>query len=623
MKKFFIPLFLSLLLINPAYPALTKRDYSTLSSVENFMTNGGGESGTVGWTVSGTSAVSGDLVTTTAAGSVYRGNAALTWTPHNADNFLTNTAVTITSGGGLSGANCAAMVWTKTNASGHALEAYDGSNVLATATIPSSTIFVPTMINWVCPASGTVQVRFNAGDTTALTFDDGKWGDARGINIAPGSFSTPMSTGLTFTPNNFGVVTSTTYLTRRSNDRLEGTIYFTSGTSAGSTASITLPTGYVIDSTKLSSTGTEVGHFFQMAASGTVPSNTTTLFYDGADTSKIYFAASMSSAAYAKLNGSSVLGNTTPGQGYFSIPIATFTDVSYFNPSQTPASWSGYQSAISGGCSTASTTYANPSACTSIAVTQTTARNISCVQTGSSGSGIDCTLPRPGMYRISATAVTTGTGAGSGTNSVRLIDGASTVIDPGKSISIPSAGPTVSFPLHGIYNATSVSSAITFKLQIASTFATSGQFTQGAATGSAAIQWEIEQLDSPSPTPFLTGSVTCNSPTSQCRTEALTFGGNAALSSACTAGTCTTPFATGGVSSVTFVSTGKYFLNFVSGTFSAPPVCTCNSTSGTANDFVSPFSYNTWTATQAEIAIISTAGALTNDAGMCTCTGPH
>ncbi len=151
---------------------------------KNWATNGGAENGKTGWTASGTSAVVGDLVVTTTAAGKYEGNGAFTWTPHNADNYLTNTSVTITSGGGLSSANCAAIFWTKTTDTTHALEAYDGTNVLSSVTIPSSTTFVPVSINWICPASGTVQVRFNAGSTTAISFDSLKWGDARGINIS-------------------------------------------------------------------------------------------------------------------------------------------------------------------------------------------------------------------------------------------------------------------------------------------------------------------------------------------------------------------------------------------------------------------------------------------------------
>ncbi len=183
MAKFLIALSF-LALIPNAWSALSESDSAMLLIGKNWATNGGAENGKTGWTTSGTSAVAGDLVVTTTAAGKYEGNGAFTWTPHNADNYLTNTSVTITSGGGLSSANCAAIFWTKTTDTTHALEAYDGTNVLNSVTIPSSTAFVPVTLNWVCPASGTVQVRFNAGSTTAISFDSLKWGDARGINIS-------------------------------------------------------------------------------------------------------------------------------------------------------------------------------------------------------------------------------------------------------------------------------------------------------------------------------------------------------------------------------------------------------------------------------------------------------
>lgn len=184
MKKLLLAAALLLGFSHPTLADLSEPDQARLMVAKNWATNGGAELGKTGWSVSGTSAVIADLALTTTAAGKYEGNTTFTWTPANADNYLTNRSVTITSGGGLSSSNCAALVWTKTTATTHVMEAYDGSAVLNSVTIPASTTFVPVSLNWVCSGSGTNTIRFNAGATTALSFDSLKWGDARGINLS-------------------------------------------------------------------------------------------------------------------------------------------------------------------------------------------------------------------------------------------------------------------------------------------------------------------------------------------------------------------------------------------------------------------------------------------------------
>jgi hypothetical protein len=534
---------------------------------QNLLTNSSWESDTSGWTAS-----AGTYTRVTAAASIVPpGIGAGSWDPSASGQTLTSNTITITSADGLSGRSGTISCAFKTTATDLQMQAYDGTNVLTPSTttdiVPANANgFSRYTLNFVFPTSGTTVMRFKSqSDSAVAIVDQCYFGLAEGFNAFLGSYSTPWAiNSMTFTPNNFGTTTATTTLTRRTVDKLEVILFFTAGTAAASTGSISLPSGLVIDSTKLPSSGQVVGEDIQMAT-GTIVSNRNSIFYDGSDTAKVYFASSVSGTAYVKLNANSVIASSTPGQFYFSVPVTSYTDQPFFLPQNTPASWSGYSAAISGGCTTSSSTYADPAACTNIAVTQTTTRNITCVQNSTLPS-ISCTLPKTGMYRVSANTVTTTVGAGTGTNSVRLVDGSATIIDPGRSGQLAAAGPTLSLPLSGIYNVTSVTSATVFKVQLATTAATSGEFAQGTASGSGAIQWDIVELDAPMSSPYLTGSVVTGSSGID-RIERVV------VTPTCTSSPCSAAVGTSGISSVTRTATGRYVINFVSGTYSGNPIC--------------------------------------------------
>src|SRR5207245_816653 len=88
--------------------------------------------------------------------------------------------------------------------------------------------------------------------------------------------------------------------------QVNGTI--TPGTTAAGIASISIPTGLTIDSTKLPANAAVllgVGHNTNQAA-GTLSANGMSLayFYDGSDTAKVYITYQTSSApGYVKVNG--------------------------------------------------------------------------------------------------------------------------------------------------------------------------------------------------------------------------------------------------------------------------------------------------------------------------------
>jgi hypothetical protein len=90
--------------------------------------------------------------------------------------------------------------------------------------------------------------------------------------------------------------------------------------------------------------------------------------------------------------------------------------------------------------------------------------------------------------------------------------------------------------------------------------------------------WVVRPITQNVPAPVLVGGVTTPSSGSQ-NIVAAEFDNGA--NSACASSPCIVNYQTGSsITSVTRVSTGLYTVNFAPGTFSAPPLCQCNATSG-------------------------------------------
>lgn len=380
-------------------------------------------------------------------------------------------------------------------------------------TVPATGTWQLVTTNFVGPANGTsVGVLIDAtGTKSGNTYvDDCYVGPTRNVTSAP--LATDWSTLYTFTPSAaFGTTTSADWRSRRVGDHIEVEGYFISGTLAASIPFLSLPASLTIDTTKLRSTSqaTSVGSYWCSTVSGTPAGYATNgdmgaIFYDGSTNNQIYLTGAGSTSAFTKLSTAigNFCGNTGGLNVRFSFPVSTWTSLgTAYRADSTPASWTGYQDSISGGCSTTSTTYADPSACTGIATTQITARNITCSQAASSADAITCTLPRSGNYKIKAKANLSAVAAL--TASARLVDGSAIVIDRGTSQYIGTAGKVASLALSGDYNA-SAAGTFTFKVQLATDTSTLS-ITQGTATNSAAIQWEVLEEDAPMPAPYLVG----------------------------------------------------------------------------------------------------------------------
>lgn len=148
-----------------------------------------------------------------------------------------------------------------------------------------------------------------------------------------GAFISEWTSSRSVTPNGFGTISGSNYWSRRVGDSLQMRGYFTMGTPSG-TASISLPSGLVIDSAKFGS-GTrvqKVGISHSLPPSSGAATSFATkvsheLFYDGSDTSAIYVANGIGNQVDRQYD-KSVAANIAPsasGDAFnfdFTVPIS-------------------------------------------------------------------------------------------------------------------------------------------------------------------------------------------------------------------------------------------------------------------------------------------------------------
>lgn len=628
-NKFALAFFLIALQLSfplKALAALTEPDQSTLSSFKNYAVNGGAEQNKAGWAVSGTSSALSNLVID--ATNKYEGNAGFAWTPANADNFLTNAALSLTANQGLSGRDCAAILFTKTSATGHQLEAYDGTNVLASVTIPASTSFTPVSLNWPCSSSGSNRVRFNAGDTTVLYYDSLKWGDARGLNLSQVSQAAFYGSATHAATASCAWTSSATSMSAFAADADCPTPSVTGSV----TAPATKVPGFVVQGpgkfkvdvqgAKFSASDTGDGSISWTLSDGTITCNgdmativnnageftvttptTSTFTCDVTDSNSHTFSVYVDTAS-----GTTTLGNTSTSlsQSGLNFQVYRFPLASEqaYRPDQIPASWAGYSSYNS---STTSTSYSAFTNATNT-VTQTDARNMSCVALVNQ-PGITCTVPKAGKYKVTAHAYMQHGGTASVYGNFQLYDATNSIgiAETGNRLDLSGNQIEGHLPLEGFINAPST----TFTVQIR------GKTSNGASgisiyngNGRGAVEWTVSNSDQATAIPYLMGSVTSNS-TGQLRLESayITNSGTCAISRT----------SSSWISSLGHPATGYCTVNIV-GAFSSAPNCVATSTDpGRSIGFsVAP------TSTTMEISRrISTSNADEDGNFMLWCMGPR
>lgn len=243
-----------LTVLNPIFSsaALTDFDRQELP-VKNWLApyNSGFESSKAKWTASG-----GTFAAVTSGTNLLVGKGSATWDGSSASQTLTSQTITIEKG--YYGQNCEAGIVAQvpSGTATHTVQAYDGTNILVSATIVSSTTPRLNTVNFPCPQSGTVALRLVtvASDEPLIAVDDAYLGLARNVGgtqlISEWTSYTP-TIGLT------GGSTTAYGKYRRVGDSVEVqfdatfTTIFTGGTASVSLPSVCsaidtakLPTGY-------------------------------------------------------------------------------------------------------------------------------------------------------------------------------------------------------------------------------------------------------------------------------------------------------------------------------------------------------------------------------------------
>lgn len=618
----------------------------------NLIPDGGFESAavTTNWTASG-----GTLIQTTTAGTYEGGAAAASWDSSSAAQTIVSTSYAIPSGnGGFSGQNLVASCAFKCssgNTCTHTITADDGSgNNFATpfAITSSTSQFVRNSVNFIAPSSGNIRLKIAsvASNEPIVYVDDCYLGLAAGFNVSQVNQSVLVASGF------FAPTASCDW--SRNNATLGAfsttaacpgpTVEFNPGPGVLATTDVDLPkwtiTGmapgiYEVVVTAQMNTNGAAGNVASIAVNdGTTTSGESAILMQGTATS----GPSVTSVAYfnyttaadhtfqlfgAASSGSiSIFNESNNAKLRFSVKMISSPAQTAYRPDQTPASWSG-SLAVASGWTTTSSTYADPSSGSGIAITELQNRNFGTV-TAISGSlpGITFTPPRVGRYSVCAGGQISDSSVS--TMNVRLVNGSGGIINGGQSPSEDNANFARNYSLCGILDIASIA-ATSVKIQAATNGGTLS-IQAGNASGTPTVSWIIFELDAPMPAPLLQGSVVSGS-TGVEGVHHITFGGNSSASSACTASPCTIAAQDGSwASSVTKSgSAGDYSVNVVAGTWSATPTCTVTTNvallSGTGECF---YKYSASTSTTLSMVCFNAAqSAGVNGTIDAICMGPH
>lgn len=179
--------------------------------------------------------------------------------------------------------------------------------------------------------STTAQIRigfhFASTSATAVTFvyDDVVAGP---FQVAFGPAMSDWNNDLTFTPGSgYGTTTLNDYRYRRVGDSMEVQLYFKAGTVAASTANITLPLGYLINSSKFPSTANVeiVGNWFRISQGANLKfysgDGGGVVFYDGTNTNTVSLAIDAGSNILNAGNGNNFFASSDGVLIKFKIPI--------------------------------------------------------------------------------------------------------------------------------------------------------------------------------------------------------------------------------------------------------------------------------------------------------------
>lgn len=647
-----------LTVLNPIFSsaALTDFDRQELP-VKNWLApyNSGFESSKAKWTASG-----GTFAAVTSGTNLLVGKGSATWDGSSASQTLTSQTITIEKG--YYGQNCEAGIVAQvpSGTATHTVQAYDGTNILVSATIVSSTTPRLNTVNFPCPQSGTVALRLVtvASDEPLIAVDDAYLGLARNVGGTQliGEWTTYTPTiGLT------GGSTTAYGKYRRVGDSVEVqfdatfTTIFTGGTASVSLPSVCsaidtakLPTGYATgvglpnSNVRLYDVGTG-----QWGGSIVYNDTTTVLMRTwtddvGAGGNHIQVDAAISTTIpFTWVNNDRV-------SGFFKVPCTGWTAQTIVMPDA--QGWFAAASITGASASLSTTTQASFTEITNGSLTLTPSSGsaligIACASgtTNSAGAttcasaneslGVTVSVPTSGAYRVCASASNflEDTGAATNVNATqtfkinRTSNANSTVVTSGDATAYTVLktnsggggevlGSAYPFSICSVFSLSSGSN--TFRLMysssIAGTLATNTVDIAGGVSQSA--YFRVEPVNSQQQA-ILANSVSTSATNGE-KIESLR------IDASCTASPCSISSQSGAFTDVTRSATGIYSVNYPATTWSSGPRCVVSA--GDANTLAS-CKINS-SATTTSVAVFcpntSTGAGLDSDFNI-ICVGPR
>jgi hypothetical protein len=134
-------------------------------SSQSLLTNGNFGSGINAWTATGLTAAS-----VSTAANVARGDKSASVDASATAQYFTSTAKAIPAG--LFATNGLARCKFKTDATDYLLQAYDGTNILSSVTIPASSTFITVDANFIFPSTGNISLRIASQSNAAIMYLD-------------------------------------------------------------------------------------------------------------------------------------------------------------------------------------------------------------------------------------------------------------------------------------------------------------------------------------------------------------------------------------------------------------------------------------------------------------------
>lgn len=527
------------------------------------------------WSESG----GGTLTTTSTAANVANGTYAFSFDASADTDYAISDAVNVPAG--LFGANCLLQFYYKGFDSNITAQVHDGTNVLVSQALTAASAYTTANLNFVCPSSGTLQMRLLAGADAAIGYwDEVHLGSALNLtNVSQASFIGQAyfatTAGCTFTRTNtvLGALADTDCPgpTVEANPG-PGTIQTTDADAPIVTLNNLPPGRYMVGFVGASGTSATPSFAAASISDGTTQSGqaginihasviapfhlTGTFVYTTSGNRS--FELFVSSSA----NAVNVHNSASDQRLYFYIYRFPSSSQLAVNTDQQFKQFWGYHD---GTCTwtRTNTAYDDPAADSSCAFATSNSTNFpavtSVLSAGDELPGITWTSDKVGWTWICA-QFRSGAGTTGATAGFRFVDGSANVLI-NKGINEPASG-GLPMNLCAPYYVSSVGATQTIKIQIA---ASSGSADiQANSTYFNTIWWSVHYGGPQTPTPYVVNSVV-NSSTG-------VTGIQAALIN-CDSGSAITSQLGSWVSSVGNISSGNCTVTLTSGVFSATPYC--------------------------------------------------